>query len=161
MTREQFTAYVEDSQKALRRFLTALCCGDAALADDIAQETYMKAYLGSDAFRDHSKFSAWVHRIAYNTYISYRRSEKYTLSLDNAECLPAYESGDSAYRYQELYAALDRLSAKERTAILLYYLEGYAIKEIAGIIEASPDAVKQQLSRGRQHLKEMLCRTMI
>ena len=45
---------------------------------------------------------------------------------------------------------------RERTAILLFYLEGYSIKEIAEIIDSSQDAVKQQLSRGRAHLKDML-----
>ena len=50
MTREQFTAHVEATQKAFRRFLVALCCGDSALADDIAQESYIKAYLSCDSF---------------------------------------------------------------------------------------------------------------
>lgn len=161
MTREQFTAYVESSQKALRRFLTALCCGDSALADDIAQETYIKAYLASDTFRDPSKFSSWIHRIAYNTFVSYHRSEKTALCLDEARSVAADEQCDAAFRYQALYAALERLSDKERTAILLYYLEDYSVKEICDIIEASPETVRQQLSRGRNHLKKMLCTTMI
>lgn len=160
MTREQFIAYVVDSQKVLRRFLTALCCGDSALADDIAQETYIKAYLGADSFRDSSKFQSWVNRIAYNTYISHMRSARLTVGIEYAEAMHA-EADCHAGRYQELYAALALLTEKERTAVVLHYLEGYQIKEISEITGASSDAVKQQLSRGRYHLKKLLCKTTI
>ena len=51
MTREQFISHVESTQKAFRRFLVALCCGDTALADDIAQESYIKAYLPAIRFQ--------------------------------------------------------------------------------------------------------------
>lgn len=75
--------------------------------------------------------------------------------------MAADEQCDAAFRYQALYAALERLSDKERTAILLYYLEDYSVKDICDIIEASPETVRQQLSRGRNHLKKMLCTTTI
>ena len=133
-----------------------LCCGDTALADDIAQETFLKAYLSIDTFRDQAKFSSWLYRIAYNTFISIKRAGRQSLSLDHAEAVAADDRADSAFRYQALYAALDGLSEKERTAILLFYLQDYSIKEIAEIIDASEAAVKQQLSRGRAHLKGML-----
>ena len=152
MDRKQFTAYVESTQEALRRFLVALCCGDAALADDLAQETYIKAYLSDD-----QKFAAWIRRIAFNTFVSYRRSVRFTGSLDDAiNCAIAPQQSDSAFQYQALYNALARLSEKERTAVVLFYLEGYAVKEIAQIVEASEDSVRQQLSRGRVHLKHLL-----
>ena len=58
--------------------------------------------------------------------------------------------------YQSLYLALRTLPPKERSSITLYYLNGYDIKEIAAITETSEDAVKKQLSRGRDKLKEIL-----
>ena len=48
MTREQYISVVESTQRELRRFLVALCCGDAQLADDIAQETLIKAFIARD-----------------------------------------------------------------------------------------------------------------
>ena len=156
MNREQFISKVAATSQALRRFLVGLCCGDTALADDIAQETFLKAYLSIDTFRDQAKFSSWLYRIAYNTFISIKRAGRQSLSLDHAEAVAADDRADSAFRYQALYAALDGLSEKERTAILLFYLQDYSIKEIAEIIDASEAAVKQQLSRGRAHLKGML-----
>lgn len=156
MTREQFITHVESSQAAFRRFLTALCCGDSALADDVAQEAYIKAYLTCDSFRDSAKFNAWIFRIGYNTFIDHRRSARVFADISDAHPVAAAEAADSAFRYQALYEALNRLPAKERTSVLLYYMEGYSVKEIADIVEASTDAVKQHLSRGRSHLRGLL-----
>ena len=156
MDRSEFIAYVESNQKALRRFLTALCCGDSALADDIAQETYMKAYMSADGFRGDARFSSWVYRIAYNTFVSYRRSHLLATDVSEAAAVASDDSADSGFRYQPLYAALDRLNERERTAVLLFYIEGYTIKEISAIVDASEDAVKQHLSRARKHLKTLL-----
>ncbi|MDE7410474.1 MAG: RNA polymerase sigma factor [Paramuribaculum sp.] len=156
MNRQQFIRYVESHQRAVRRFLTALCCGDAALADDLAQDTFVKAYLACDSFREDSKLSTWIYRIAYNTFVSSRRSYKSTEEIVEAVGLITTDRADKAFEYQQLYQALDRLSDKERSAILLHYMQGYAINEIAEITDTSIDAVKQQLSRGRQHLKGLL-----
>lgn len=156
MNRQQFIQYVESNQRAVRRFLTALCCGDAALADDLAQDTFIKAYLACDSFREDSKFSTWIYRIAYNTFVSSRRSYKPVEDISEAIGVMAVDMADKAFEYQQLYQALDRLSDRERSAILLYYMQGYAINEIAEITDTSIDAVKQQLSRGRQHLKSLL-----
>lgn len=156
MTRQQFISQVECSQKAFRRYLTALCCGDSALADDIAQEALMKAYVARDSLGDMSKFGAWIYRIGYNTFLTHRRCERYTEDISEARSTAAVDTADGAFRYQALYGALDRLPAKERSAILLFYLDGYAIKEICAIISASEAAVKQYLSRGRNHLRQYL-----
>ena len=156
MTQQQFIHYVESNQRELRRFLTALCCGDSALADDLAQDTLVKAYLSCDSFREDSKFSTWIYRIAYNTFISHHRSCKLTDSLSAAASMESGNNADKSFKYQGLYTALDKLSDKERTSILLYYMQGYAINEIAEITETSIDAIKAQLSRGRKHLKCLL-----
>ncbi|MDE6121254.1 MAG: RNA polymerase sigma factor [Muribaculaceae bacterium] len=144
------------TQKAFRRFLVALCCGDTQLADDIAQESYLKAYLALDTLKDSDKIRGWLYRIGYNTFLSHRRSERPTADYDEARTLAAPDASDGAFRYQELYAALNRLPSRERTAILLFYIEGYQTKEIAEIVEASEEAVRQQLSRGRNHLKQYM-----
>ena len=77
-------------------------------------------------------------------------------SLDEARTLVSSTSTDSSFEHQDLYLALRALPPKERSAITLFYLNGYSIKEIAAITEASEDAVKQQLSRGRDKLKTKL-----
>lgn len=156
MTREQFISHVEATQKAFRRFLVALCCGDTALADDVAQESYIKAYLSCDSFSNSDKFNAWIFKIGYNTFINHKRGERLTLDYENAKEITANDRADSSFTYQDLYEALNMIPPKERTSILLFYMQGYSIKEIAEIQETSQDAVKQHLSRGRKHLRGLL-----
>lgn len=156
MNREQFISYIEGAQKALRRFLVALCCGDSQLADDIAQESLIKAYLSCDDMRDPDRFNSWIYRIAYNTFLDFKRREKVSVGYDEVREMRSSDSSDASFRYQELYSALNRLSPKERTSVLLFYMEGYSIKEISEMEETSQDAVKQHLSRGRVHLREIL-----
>lgn len=157
MTVARFVELVSVEQEPLRRFLLALCCGNRAMSEDIAQETMIKAYLAVEKFDEKVRFSTWLTRIAYNTFIDWKRKDKYALQpIDETIQVMGEGSADSQFDYQELYTALDELPPKERSAILLFYLQGYAIKEIANIIDSSEDAVKKQLSRGREHLKKLI-----
>lgn len=159
MTREQFITLVNSEQEQLRRFLLALCCGNRVEADDIAQETLVKAYLSSSGYREQGKFTAWIYRIAHNTFLDHQRRHSHSVGIEAAEKLhDSSLSSDRSFRYQELYTAIQTLSPKERTAILLFYIKGYSIKEISNIVDCSEDAVKKQLSRGREELKLKLTR---
>ena len=77
-------------------------------------------------------------------------------NLDDARTLVSPRTADDVFEHQSLYLALRTLPPKERSSITLYYLSGYDIKEIAAITETSEDAVKKQLSRGRDKLREIL-----
>ena len=153
MTREVFIAYVEHEQEALRGFLLALCCGNKDDADDLAQDALVKAYLSSAGYQDKGKFRSWLFKIAYNTFLNHKTSCRTMDSIDDARTLIGGTEADSSFEHQDLYLALRTLPPKERSAITLYYLNGYSIKEIATVTDASQDAVKQQLSRGRDKLK--------
>ena len=157
MTREQFTELVVAEQEALRRFLLTLCCGNRDDADDLAQEALVKAYLASGNLRDESKLKAWLYKIAYNTFVSSRRSTQAVTSIDEtADIADNSLAPDRKYKYQELYAALAQMQPKERTALVLFYMNDYSVKEISTIVDCSEAAVRQQLSRGRDHLRERL-----
>ena len=156
MTREVFIAYVEREQEALRGFLLALCCGNKGDADDLAQDALVKAYLSSAGYQDKGKFRSWLYKIAYNTFLNHKASLRSTESIDEARTLVSSTSSDNGFEHQDLYLALRTLPPKERSAITLFYLNGYSIKEIAAITDTSEDAVKKQLSRGRDNLKERL-----
>ena len=157
MTSEQFIDLVRKEQEPLRRFLLALCSGDSALADDIAQDALVRAYVSSGSFLGRSKFKTWLFRIAYNCYIDNLR-KKAPARVDpesfEAQNLASSDSADSRFRYQQLYQALDRIPEKEKAAIVLFYFEDKSIKEIATIMDMPAGTVKYHLSVGRNHLKE-------
>ena len=156
MTREGFIALVEREQEALRGFLLYLCCGNKDEADDIAQDALVKAYLSSAGYQEKGRFRSWLFKIAHNTFLNHKASCRTTESIDEAKTLVSSNAADASFEHQDLYLALRTLPPKERSSITLFYLNGYNIKEIAAITEASEDAVKKQLSRGRDKLREQL-----
>ena len=156
MTRDVFITLVEREQEALRSFLLALCCGNKSDADDLAQDSLVKAYLSSAGYQEKGRFRSWLFKIAYNTFLNHKASCRTMDTLDEARKLISSQSSESSFEHQSLYLALRTLPSKERSAITLYYLTGYDIKEIATITDTSEDAVKKQLSRGRDKLKARL-----
>ena len=156
MNCEQFIALVSTEQESLRRFLLALCVGNRDDADDIAQEALIKAYLARDKIRNDEKLGAWLYRIAYNTFLDHQRFLRTHASIEEADTLVSDTATDAGFEYQELYNALRTLPPKERTAILLFYLKGYNVHEIADIVHSTEAAVRQQLSRGREQLKNKM-----
>ena len=156
MTREVFISHVEREQEALRGFLLALCCGNKSKADDLAQDALVKAYLSCAGYQDKGRFRSWIFKIAHNTFLNHKASLRTTESIDEARTLISSASSDGSFEHQDLYLALRTLPPKERSSITLFYLSGYSIKEIAQITDTKEDAVKKQLSRGRDKLKERL-----
>jgi len=157
VNRAAFEKEVINNQEPLRRFLLNLCGGDGALSDDIAQEAFIKAYLNINSFNGLSKFSTWLFRIAYNCYCDNKRaSQRFSTVEINDRVYMAGESSDSRYKNQELYMALAQLGEKERSAILLFYMEDKSIKEISTITGTPENTIKSHLSRARLNLSNHL-----
>ena len=162
MTKEQFIEMIAQEQESLRRFLRGLCSGDGFLADDIAQEALLKAYLSFERFEGRARFSTWLFRIAFNCWYDSRKragKESEWLSL---EAGPPGETDvqesdiDIRYEYQQLHMAIGGLPLQEQTVILLFYMEEKSIKEIEMITGMPSGTIRSHLSRGRRHLKEYL-----
>lgn len=149
---------VERYQDTVRRFLIHLC-GDADLAYDLAQETFIKAYISIGSFQGLSNFQTWILRIAYNQFYDHIKVLK-NQKLERYDLL--YEgqfTADPAYiedMRMDIKSACMQLRADERTAIVLFYLEELPIKQIAKIMRSPEGNVKSLLSRGRTKLSQIL-----
>ena len=142
----------------MRRFLLSLC-GDAAEADDIAQDALVNAYVASGSFRGAARFSTWLFRIAYNCFIDRLRSRRIQTSPLDApavQAVPGPEATDGRFRHEDLHRAIGQLPDKERAALLLFYMEDKPVKEVAAILDIPASSVRAYLTRGRRHIKDYL-----
>ncbi len=157
--RRAFSRLVEMHEQPLRRFLMNLTNGDAWLVDDIAQETFIKAWLGIRQFHGLSGFRTWLLRIAVNEFMSFRRRQRPEAMESEAlqKFSEAVEGGQQSVSDRlDMTKALDTLGETERMVVLLFYLEDLPIKEICRITSMPEGTVKSHLSRGRRHLQEFL-----
>ena len=158
--RRAFGALVEAYQSEIRRFFLNLTFGDASLSDDLAQETFIKAYTSIRSFKGLSKFSTWLYRIAYNEFYSYsRKRHEERLNEDTRtespdEPLGSYE--DSSNSRLDINTALQALSDIERSIVTLYYLQDIPIKKIIEITDLPEGTIKSHLSRARGKMAQIL-----
>ena len=155
--RDAFGQLVKEYEGGLRRFLYNLTGCDAALTDDLAQETFLKAYLSILSFRGISRFKTWLYRIGYNEFISYTR--KYGQESEMPETpLPdeAHVPSDSCDISMDLQTALAQLPDTERTIVLLFYMEDLPIKKVSQITRCPEGTVKSYLNRARTRLAHLL-----
>ena len=128
-------------------------------ANDLLQNTFLKAWSNIDKFRGESQISTWLYRIAFNTFMNHTRSAAcQTTPIDDERT--AYEIPDESpppCRQEEaLQNAICLLNEKERHCITLFYLEEMSIKEIQKITGYPAGSIKAYLSRGRNNLKKIL-----
>lgn len=144
-------------------------------AEDLVQETYLRAYRGFGGFQEGTNLKAWLYRILTNTYInSYRAKQRRPDETDLGEVedlylyrrlggLEAARSGRSAedelmdsFSEAEVKAAIEALPENFRMAVLLADVEGFSYKEIAEILDIPIGTVMSRLHRGRKALQKAL-----
>lgn len=151
--RRAFDQLVVRYQSPVRRFFLHQTLGDASLSDDLAQDTFIKAWRNIGSFRAMSSFQTWLMRIAYNVFYDYVRSRKTTSDIDNV-AEPMTNSNPSLQI--DLYHALSLLKPDERTCITLQLVDGYKIDQIAKITNMKEGTVKSILFRGKEKLTKYL-----
>lgn len=134
------------------------------LAEELAQDIFVKAFTSLKKFRKDAAFSTWIYRIAYNTSISETRKRKFqtqtfdeqlekaaSLELDNSDDAEKIES-----KHVLLAKALEKLEPEEKLILMLYYFEEKSVEEISQASGLSRSNVKVKLFRMRNKLKEMM-----
>ena len=156
--RNAFDKLVVKYQSQVRRFFLHQTMGDDQLSDDLAQDTFIKAYVNIRQFRGSASFSTWLMRIAYNVFYDYKR-----------KCLPQpppkegaidaptpLSMGEGPGVRLDIHSALAILKPDERTCITLQLIDGRPIDEIASITGMPSGTVKSHLSRGKEKLATYL-----
>jgi len=132
--------------------------GDSMLADDLAQETFLKAFYAWDTFQALSSAKTWLMRIAYTTFIDYTRSQHLTENIDDLpiEDTPISSGKVRADIQMDIAKAMQLLSANERLCVNLALIEDCSIKEVVKITGLNENTVKSHLKRGKEKLKTYL-----
>jgi RNA polymerase sigma-70 factor (ECF subfamily) len=155
---QAFAVLVNRHQSEIRRSLRRLTRGNAALADDLAQEAFIKAYRSLAGFRGDSSFRTWLYRIAYRGFLSeLRRNERQTQALGEQHAVTEAGDGTEAKAFMEDFeVALRQLTPAQRDAVHFSLQRGFSHPEIADIMDLPIGTVKTHVLRGRQKLQALL-----
>lgn len=154
--RDAFGQLVIAYEAGLRRFILNLTMGDAALSDDIAQETFLKAYLAIRSFKGIASFKTWLYRIAYNEFITFKRRYVETNDIENTTPVIGSDTVAQSDAKMDLQVCLNALNDSERTIVHLFYIEDQPIKKVCEITGYPEGTVKSYLSRARTKMAEAL-----
>ena len=167
--RRAFGALVEAYQPEVCRFFLNLTLGDEALSDDLAQETFIKAYLNVRSFRGLARFSTWLYRIAYNEFCTWQRKTQHEASAMfndddvtddddyfDADGSHSCSTADSVEARIDVWQCMKLLSEAERTVITLFYIQDYPLKKIVEITGMPEGTVKSYISRGKAKLARVM-----
>jgi len=151
---------VRRRQKRVRDMLRRLC-GNHALADDLAQTTFVQAWRGIRALRDPGAFGGWLKRVAVNAWLSEARRVPAPIDDDEDAFLAAADPAPSPERSAggiDLERALARLGQAERLCVVLAHGEGMTHAEIAEATGLPLGTVKSHVLRGRDRLRRIYSR---
>ena len=132
-------------------------CRDPALAEDLAQEAFVTAWRDLDRLRDGNRIGSWVAGIARNLAASAERTRvrREGVPIEPPDAVPSPEDHAVDREDRELLQrALAEIPETHREALVLYYLQGESVAEIAAVLGITEDLVKQRLSRARRALRE-------
>jgi len=130
-------------------------------AEELTQDSFLKAFKKLDTFKGDCSFSTWLFRIAYNTAISATRKRKMLFPLVDETMLESvpddaidtfFERDDDEMRLQKLEEAITKLNAEEKVLITLFYTEGKSVTELGRVLDLTNDNVKVKLFRVRKKL---------
>jgi RNA polymerase sigma-70 factor (ECF subfamily) len=129
-----------------------LVTGDAAAAEDIAQEAFLAAVRRLDSFDRQRPFGPWLHRIVVNRAIDWTRARKLRAEIELADAVPAPPAPEVD---GSMLGRIDELSPEHRAVIVLRYVLEYTPGEIARLLELPRGTVNSRLRRGLDRLKEL------
>ena len=129
-------------------------------AEDVLQDGFIKVFKGINSFKFLGSFEGWVRRIMVHTSIEHLRRKKQTTIFDDVEDVMHHPESETdatgKMSEKELLKMIQHLPDGYRTVFNMYVIEGYSHKEIADMLEISEGTSKSQLSKAKNHLKNLL-----
>ena len=158
---EAFGMLVQRYQSRLRGWLRQLT-RDPAAADDISQDTFLRAYEKLGTFAGRGRFEAWLFKIGYTEFLQHRRKDKRGDSFiatlaEQPEAVPqpaALEGSEAAANRRDLLALLATLGPEERDSLVLCYAYGFTHQEISDVTGKPLGTVKSNIHRGKARIRE-------
>ena len=147
--------------KSIYRFLAYLS-GDASLAEDLTQETFIAAWAHMARYKGRASFGTWLHKIAYHKFIDSGRKHERDAALIaklRGKSPDVTETSNPLFRIISdehlcfLYEAMQRLESPEYITIVLHYIQGFSFREMAKVLDESVGTVKWRTSRALKELK--------
>ena len=156
--RAAFGKLVQRHQSAVRHFLRHLTRGDHALADDVAQETFVQAWRGLTRFRGNSAFATWLLGIAHNHWRNARRRQRgIPMEPEHLAALePVPSPAPASDLKHDLAHALRALDPDEQAVFHLHFQQGLSHSEVASVLLCPLGTVKTHLNRGKEKLRPLL-----
>lgn len=152
-----FGELVKRHQSAVRGALRKLTGGDEVLSDELAQETFLRAYRSLRTYRGAAKFSTWLYRIAYNVFQTQARRVRPHELFEEDRHAPAQQPQIEAVDWQhDLESALRGLTDHERAAITLCYTSGLTQEEAARVLQCPLGTVKTNILTAKEKLRRYL-----
>ena len=156
---ESAYGFLVDKYKAAVHALAYRKLGDFHHAEEITQDTFLKAYQKLSTLRDPRRFSGWLYVIAARLCLSWQRKKTpHTHAIDNVETAEMNSMAVAKYTDQRIREdvrdTLENLPESERTVLTLHYFAGMTCEEIGSFMGTSRSAILNRLYRARRHLKE-------
>lgn len=158
--RSAFAQLVERYWDRLYRWLYQLT-RDRHAAEDLTQETFLKALAALGSFRPGSNFKAWVYRIGHNNFVNQKRSERRTKvslpeDLPGSHGIEIEESAENREALEAVSRAVAELPADFRAALMLRVDQGMAFRDMAKVLKTTEETARWRVFKARQKLMQVL-----
>lgn len=133
------------------RYLLSRCSGDAALAEDLTQQTYIEAIRRADRFDGRSDVVTWLCAIGRNKLVDhYRRAGRDARRHSELSLMPGRDAWHETETRDAVERALDHLAPDQRLALVFRYLDGLPVRDVAAALGRTESATESLLSRARE-----------
>jgi RNA polymerase sigma-70 factor, ECF subfamily len=156
--KKAFTEIVNRYERTLKKYATRLCNGDSYLAEDVVQETFLRAFISLATFREEAKLSTWLHSIAFNCSMAFFRKNKMQICcldevMEVVDVRQDIENIDVGY---DLENALNSIATPQQNVFYICVVDGYSHEQAAAITGMPLGTVKTNVRRTKHKLQEYL-----